>query len=82
MSEFFKSELDKQLFSLLSLDGASRAKHLGITQEMYHKSELADAWYQEQLGLLQTGHNDSECNPIHLIKAREKLDEIYNRMVW
>lgn len=81
MSDAFKSELDKLLFCTLSLDGEARATHLGITREMYSERELADAWHNEKLALLDVGRTDPERNPVPLIKARAKLDEIHHRMI-
>lgn len=44
--EYFKSKLDMYVFILLHTDGESRCDLLGITNDLYHDSDKALAWYK------------------------------------
>jgi len=51
--EYFKSKMDMYVFILLHTDGENRCDLLGITNELYHDSVKALAWYKSIFMYLQ-----------------------------
>lgn len=75
-NDFFKSDKDYLVFTLLHLDGQTRCNYLNITEEMYGDKELADNWYNDIKNKIV-----SEPNTELERKALIKLKSIYDVMI-
>lgn len=77
MINYFRSTRDMYIFILRFMDGESRCRMLGITNQMYHNKDLAKAWYRNILAAI---------DQIIVFRADEReaikvLNKIYSRMI-
>lgn len=75
--DYFKSPVDKLIFSLIELDGKNRQRQLGIGPLHYRNTDLAKKWKQEAANKL---HEDRCKHP----KAKEawyQMEELYKEMI-
>jgi hypothetical protein len=75
--KYFISKIHRYIFALVELDGANRAKILGITQELYHDKDKAKIWRDT---LAKQIHPDVCCVD-GAEAAVAKVNELYSRMV-
>ena len=74
---YFKSLVHRYVFALVELDGESRQRVLGITQELYNNKEKAKTWRDI---IVKQIHPDY-CKIEGAESAMSKLNELYSRMV-
>jgi hypothetical protein len=74
---YFKSTLDKLIFSLTELDGKNRQKQLDIGPLHYKNRELAKKWKKTTASKL---HED-RCDHPKAKEAWHKMEEIYKEMI-
>ncbi|WP_352298310.1 hypothetical protein [Pseudoalteromonas sp. 20-MNA-CIBAN-0454] len=75
--DYFRSPVDKLIFSLIELDGKNRQKQLGIGPLHYKNSELAKKWKNATASKL---HED-RCKHPKAKEAWHKMEEIYKEMI-
>ena len=74
---YFISPIHRFIFALVELDGESKQRVLGITQELYNDKEKAKSWRDS---IAKQIHPDC-CKIEGADCAMAKLSELYTRMV-
>lgn len=77
LDSYFLSRESKIIFSLIYLDGETRAELLGITEEMYEIRKKADAWKRRIVAKI---HPDKCDHPL-AGEATAKALDMYKRMI-
>ena len=77
MINYFRSTRDMYIFILIYMDGASRCRMLGITDEMYDNKDLAKVWYRNILSAIA---QDSFFPPDEHA-AIKVLNSLYSNMI-
>lgn len=74
---YFVSQNREYTYYLLETDSKSRAKKLGITEELYQSRKLAKEWYNNIVFKLDPMHHKDEYTTL----AHKKLKELYKNMI-